>query len=78
MTGLSLWLLKRINPEAIYYDEARGFVIRAIDKASARKLAGRHHGDEGASFWTNPAKASCEPLLQHGPEEMILCDFLNG
>ena len=36
------------------YDEAAGFVIVAPDRETARTLASREAGDEGADIWLDP------------------------
>ena len=81
---MKLWLLGRKTYAG--YDEAQGFVVRAKDARSARKLAQAQGGDEVRDwgpkgeipFWTNPRLTTCQELKPEGPERVILRDFNAG
>lgn len=72
---MRLWILKPIKDWEPWYDTALGFVVRAVDEATARQLASETAGDEGSAVWLDPSKTDCEELEQSGEEGIILCDF---
>ena len=84
-----LWLLRpvnglpqvrdaRLNPWRPWYDKAFGFVVRAPDDATARKLADAGAGDENrndAHPWLDSQLSTCVPLTETGPTEVVLVDY---
>jgi len=75
------------------YDKSHGHVVRAETEEKARELASKAAGDEdwsrcGSSSlhhqnhrhnpWLHPSCTTCIPLLEEGPETVILTDFLAG
>ncbi len=65
----------RIN---FQYDCAHGFVVRADDEASARKLAAKQAGDEGRKVWLSALVTRCEELTEDGATGVIMVDFHAG
>jgi hypothetical protein len=82
---MKLWHLTLVREwgEHQWYDCACGFVVRAEDEAAARKVIvdlGDESwepgaGNEGASFWADPAKAKCVELTADGESGVIIRDF---
>jgi len=62
-----------------WYDKYFGFVIRAKNPNSARKLAHSNAGDEkffgDDSVWLNKNYTSCKELKSEGEEDLIIEDF---
>ena len=79
MTGkrLRLYALDRSTTTS-GYDEAFGFVVRAISAREARRLASEQAGDEGADAWLDSKKSTCEILRDRGKVGVIIRDFNAG
>lgn len=76
---MALWILKRHEAEG--HDEMFACIVRAPTEAKARKIAGRHCGDEGKRPWLSPGPrmgSSCERVDRKGKAAMILRDFQPG
>lgn len=75
-----LWHLYPVNAndERWGWDCNHGFVIRAPDEKTARKIAAEHLGDEGEDSWLSPTFSRCEELKAEGRTTTILCDFNAG
>jgi hypothetical protein len=52
-----------------------GFVVRAKDEATARRLAAAQPGDEGAEAWLLPQYSTCVELPIDGPDGVIMADY---
>ena len=83
---MKLWLLRPIKgaDEAWepWYDKAFGFVIRAKNEETARKLAHEDAGDENHEFgtskrnpWLDDSQSSCVALSNKGSQEVVIKDF---
>ena len=79
-----LWLLKPskdelANPGGMFrnrrYDIATSMVVRASNRARARKLASEHCGDEGKDAWLYATHTTCEELHADGKECVIIRDY---
>lgn len=88
---MKLWILKPIakchGPWSPIYDCAHGFVVRAEDEASARRLI--DYGDTGDEYprrwrdgepkpgnpWHDPSLSTCVELVGDGEAGVILRDF---
>ena len=78
---MNLWLLRPKNPDAGIWqdwDISEGFIVRAEDKASARRLASEEAGGEGADVWLNDSVTRCLHLTDAGPAGVLMCDFHAG
>lgn len=74
---MNLYLLTRTDEDSETWDEACGFVVRAVGPVAARKLAGEDAGDEGKFFWLRVNDTRCELLAEdvRGDEGVVLRDF---
>ena len=75
---MRLWLLKRTDADlrsSFGYDEAHGFVVRAIDELHARAFVSDMGGDEPRETWTDDRRSTCVELTCDGPTEMLLRDY---
>jgi hypothetical protein len=73
---MKLWLLRPVNETVEpWFDRMFGFVIRAKDELTARRLASSRAGDEGPEAWLLPASSTCAELGVDGPEEIIMEDY---
>lgn len=70
-----LYILEAKRAWEPWYDKASGFIVRAKDAKSARRIAGLEAGDEGYEVWLNPKKTSCKVLTVVGKQKVILRDF---
>jgi len=82
---MKLWLLepkqdptRPSDPWFRRYDKAVGFVIRAKDETSARKLAAERAGEETGDAWTDPIFSTCTQLSARGKAGVILRDFIGS
>lgn len=86
---MPLFILRPTTRFARGYDMAQGFVVRAENESTARRLAAEAGGDEQPTDedsyyplpntgWLNPACASCELLLPDGETDVIIRDFNAG
>lgn len=73
---MKLWLLQRTD--TVGWDEADGFVVRAMTEDHARFLAAQEAGGEGEDTWRASLKSSCVELSAKGPPNIILRDFKAG
>ena len=75
---MKLYILRPLNKDVRefnpWYDKNFGYVIRAKNKKSARKLAEINAGDEGEDVWLDNEKTSCEILESEGTTELIMID----
>ena len=70
------------------YDEAHGFVVRARDTTTARRVVVKAAenpenwngpGGEGAAAWSDPNRSTCNRIPENGShDEIILRDFNAG
>lgn len=56
-------------------DCVEAFVIRADSESEARVIAATQPGDEGADFWKDPTRSSCEIVSSWGLSEVIVRHF---
>jgi hypothetical protein len=85
MNMSKLWVLKprdgRLSdPWSPWYDNAFGFVVRAVDEESARKFANKNAGDENrhSKPWLDSELSTCEELTPEGNDGVILRDFASA
>jgi hypothetical protein len=77
---------ERSNPWHTRYDRAYGFVVRAPDEATARRLANAKGDDEKdlpglkqtRNVWLKRQFTDCKILESDGPDGIILQDFRRG
>lgn len=75
---MTIYLLKIREGVFTNYDSARGFVVRAPNSRTARKLASEWAGDEGAHTWLSPKCSTCQKILNSNLPKIILRDFHAG
>lgn len=70
------------EPWTSWYDKAYGFIVRAPDEATARRLAQANAGaeraagdDEALGVWLDPAHTSCVPLRADGNAAVLMREF---
>ena len=78
------------NPWEPWYDKTFGFIVRAIDEATARKYADESAGDENRGEfmnkeiaktknpWLDEKYTTCEELSGNGDEGVIMKDFASA
>lgn len=67
-------LPKSDNPWYPWYDKCFGFVVRAKDEATARKIASENTWCEDEEAWLKERYSTCEILTADGKEGMIIED----
>lgn len=82
---MKLWLLRPVEPCKWDpdMDVNYGFVVRAKNEISARKIAEGHVADEesygsGRGVWTDPELTTCKQLTSPGSAGVIMKDFLSA
>ena len=68
----------KISTDIGTYDTYDGFVIRAKDEASARKLAMGEEFGTHAKDWMSVVIVSCTEITSEGKEEILLGSFRAG
>lgn len=71
---MRLYLLRDLHPD---FDEAEGYVIRAYDAATARKMAANCGGDRPWK-WVDPTITSCTSIGVVGRAGVLLRAFNAG
>lgn len=66
------------NPWEPWYDKAFGFVVRAKDEETARKLASEKCGDEKANAWLDAKYSTCDELTSNGEAKVVIRDFASA
>jgi hypothetical protein len=76
---MKLWLLRPVDetlePWMPWYDRMFGFVVRAKDERTARRLASSRAGDEGPEAWLAADHSTCVEVKPDGPEEVLMEDY---
>lgn len=75
---MKLFYLNHVSDEySDALDVKLEFVIRAETVGQARQLAAQNAGDEGADYWRDPTKTSCE-LLTHAGAPCVIISHARG
>ena len=74
---MKLYHVRRLNNDCDW-DEANGFIVRAMNEKEARELAASDCGSEGKEVWLDPKKTGCKVLQNVGETEIIMQDFCAG